>query len=97
MMSSFMLVLFAVGFALVLSGCCLMHGGHGSHGGPSKAVCSVCGSTVKVKDTTPSMTWKGRRLYFASEEHLRRFAQAPDSFAQPASEAPASDEHGGHH
>ena len=51
--------------ALLLSGCMMMHG---RHDGPSKAICPVSGTTVKVKADTPSMTWKGRQLYFASEE-----------------------------
>ena len=67
--------------ALLFSGCMLMHGGHG---GPSKAICPVSGEMVKIKSDTPSMTWKGRQLYFASEEHLKRFATAPDSFKASA-------------
>lgn len=77
---------------LLLSGCMLMHGRHGA---PSKAICPVSGDTVKVKADTPSMTWKGRQLYFASEEHLKRFAAAPESFKAPA-QAPAAGSHEGH-
>jgi YHS domain-containing protein len=86
------LALFAVVPALFLSGCMMMHG---SHGRPPKAICPVSGTTVKVKADTPSMTWKGRQLYFASEEHLKRFASAPDSFKTPE-QAPASGSHEGH-
>jgi YHS domain-containing protein len=68
---------------------------HGSHGGPSKAICPVSGATVKIKADTPSMTWKGRQLYFASEEHLKRFAAAPDSF-KASEQVPASSSHEGH-
>lgn len=92
MMKSSMFSLIAAASALLLSGCMMMHGGRSA---PSKAVCPVSGQTVKVKADTPSMTWKGRRLYFASEEHLKRFAAAPDSLKAPA-EAPASRSHEGH-
>ena len=78
--------------ALLLSGCMMMHG---RHGGPSKAICPVSGETVKVKADTPSMTWKGRRLYFSSEGHLLRFAAAPDSFKTPG-QAPPSGAHEEH-
>lgn len=78
---------------LLLSGCMLMHE---RHGGPSKAICPVSGETVKVKADTPSMTWKGRRLYFATEENLKRFAAAPDSF-QAAERGPAPSPHERHH
>lgn len=67
----------AFGFALLLSGCMHVGGGQDS---PSKSICPVSGATVKVKDGTPTMTWKGKQLYFAGEEHLRRFAEAPDAF-----------------
>jgi len=86
------LTVIALASSLFLSGCMMMHGGHG---GPSKAICPVTGETVKVKADTPSMTWKGKRLYFAGEEHLKRFAAAPDSFKAPA-QAPASGAHEGH-
>lgn len=92
MVKSSRLALFAVVPALLLSGCMMMHA---NHGGPSKAICPVSGDTVKVKADTPSMTWKGRQLYFASEEHLKRFAAAPDSFKTP-DPAPASGSHEGH-
>ena len=78
--------------ALLLSGCMMMHGGRG---GPSKAICPVSGETVKIKSDTPSMTWKGRQLYFASEEHLKRFASAPDSF-KASEPVPAAASHEGH-
>lgn len=92
MMKSLKLTFFAFVPALLLSGCMMMHGRHGA---PSKAICPVSGATVKVKADTPSMTWKGRQLYFASEEHLKRFASAPDSFKAPEL-APASGSHEGH-
>ncbi|MBI2385323.1 MAG: hypothetical protein HYV14_04835 [Elusimicrobia bacterium] len=92
MMKSTLLAVSALVPALLLSGCMMMHG---SHGGPSKAICPVSGETVKVKDGTPSMTWKGRRLYFSSEENLKRFAAAPDSFKTPE-QAPPSGGHEGH-
>ncbi|MEK7858611.1 MAG: hypothetical protein AAB320_05655 [Elusimicrobiota bacterium] len=86
------LTLFALIPALLLSGCMMMHGRHGA---PSKAICPVSGETVKVKADTPSMSWKGRQLYFASEERLKRFAAAPDSFKTPEPD-PASGAHEGH-
>lgn len=92
MMKSLRLTLLAGVPALILSGCMLTHGRHGR---PSKAICPVSGDAVKVKADTPSMTWKGRHLYFASEEHLKRFAAAPDSFQAPKS-APAAGSHEGH-
>lgn len=92
MMKALKLALFAVVPALLLSGCMMMHGRHGR---PSKAICPVTGSTVKIKTDTPSMTWKGRQLYFAGEEQLKRFAAAPDSFKAPA-QAPTSGSHEGH-
>lgn len=78
--------------AVLLSGCMMMHGGRGA---PSKAICPVSGETVKIKADTPSMTWKGRQLYFASEELLKRFAAAPDSF-KASEPAPAAGSHEGH-
>lgn len=92
MMRSSSVPVIALASALFLSGCMMMHG---SHGGPSKAICPVSGETVKVKADTPSMTWKGRRLYFAGEEHLKRFAAAPDSF-KTHDPAPSSGSHEGH-
>lgn len=92
MMKSSRFALFSFVPGLLLSGCMMMHG---SHGGPSKAICPVSGDTVKVKADTPSMTWKGRQLYFASEDHLKRFAAAPESFKAPE-QAPASGSHEGH-
>ena len=92
MMKSLRLTLLAGVPALLFSGCMMMHG---SHGRPSKAICPVSGEAVKVKADTPSMTWKGRQLYFAGEEQLKRFAAAPDSFKSPEP-APASGSHEGH-
>lgn len=88
-------ILAVAAMSLALSGCMAMHGGHGGHGKPTKAVCPVCGSTVKIKKDTPSMTWKGKQLYFASAEHQKRFAEAPDSVKAPE-QAPASGSHEGH-
>ena len=91
-MKSLRLTLFAGVPALLLSGRMLTHGGRWR---PSNAICPVSGDELKVKADTPSMTWKGQHLYFASEEHLKRFAAAPDSFKAPAP-APASGSRGGH-
>ncbi len=84
--------MWALAAAPLLSGCMMMHGHHGR---PSKAICPVSGKTVKIKADTPSMTWKGRQLYFCGEEDLRRFASAPDSF-NTSPPAPASGGHEGH-
>ena len=92
MIKSSRLALLAILPTLFLSGCMMMHGGRGR---PSKAICSVSGEEVKVNAATPSMTWKGRQLYFASEQHLKSFASAPDSFKAPEP-APASGAHEGH-
>lgn len=70
-------MLVALVLASALAGC--MHRGGGASR-PSKAICPVSGESVKVRDGTPTMTWKGRQLYFASEAHLKRFAEAPESF-----------------
>lgn len=87
-------ILAALAAAPVLSGCMMLHGSHGGRSAPSKAVCPVCGTEVKVKKDTPSITWKGKTLYFDGEAHLKSFAEAPDA---PGQEAAVPEGHGGHH
>lgn len=90
--------------ATLFSGCCMMmpfmhgkkHGGPGAEHSAASAACQVCGTEIKITDTTSKATYMKKTYYFDTDEHLREFAADPQKYTPSVPAKPEEADHGGH-
>lgn len=58
----------------------------------TEATCPVCGMTVTVEATTPSVTYDGKTYYFCSENDKEAFAENPEMFTKKAEDTTGTTE-----
>jgi YHS domain-containing protein len=52
----------------------------------TEATCAVCGMTVTVEATTPSVTYEGKNYYFWSQGDKEAFVANPQMFTEKAAD-----------